>query len=306
MARVGDDETVADLCPEARRADRSVDCQDHARLQDRGVSGDQFGLFQKAESRRPPAAERIGIARLLNDPCIFGVHRFGRHARAQGGQSRLLRGHGDVVDGGLVLGRIADPEGAVEAQLETVEVGHAAKAQEHRFAPAHDPGRGAVVRLGDLGARGHDLQEMRIGGHGGVAVILCQKGGGGACPGPGCRERHLVFRHAIPDRLAPGLHHGVCHLACVAGQLQLLFGLDHPHFGHQRRHITIGFGWHQSVHVIAHHRRHDVRLNPHAACHQPRQFGAPLRAQPVIPLCDPVHPRGGPGHFDLHRRRDQH
>ncbi len=72
--------------------------------------------------------------------------------------------HGDLVDLGLSrVGDPTNPEGAVESQLEAVEVGHATEAQEDRLTPPHDARRGPVMGFGDFLSRRHDLKEMGVG-----------------------------------------------------------------------------------------------------------------------------------------------
>jgi hypothetical protein len=92
------------------------------------------------------------------------MYAFGGHGRAQGIKGSTLTGKCHLVDTCLIGDAdLSDQEGTIEARFKAVEIGHAAKAQEHRFAVAHDPRSGAVVGFGDRVARGHDLKKCVFG-----------------------------------------------------------------------------------------------------------------------------------------------
>ena len=91
----GDNEAVTDLGAESLGdADRAVDCQHHAGLQDCLVTGDQLRFFQKAEPGRPATAERILVTRALDHLGIGRMDLFSGDTGAENAQ----RG-GLAVDG---------------------------------------------------------------------------------------------------------------------------------------------------------------------------------------------------------------
>ena len=235
------------------------------------------------------------------------MHAFSGDTGPKRVERGLLAGHGDLVDRRLVVGGLADPEGAVEAQFEAVEIGHPAEAQEDRFAPPHDPGRGTVMGFHDVPARGHDLQEMGVGRHVGIIVMGRQKLGRLAGARLRGGQRDLVFRHPVADGRAACRHHRARHLARVAGQLQFLRGLDHAHVCKDGGHAGDACAGCQLVHIGAHEGRHVVGLDTDAGGPLQRagQFRPPLRAHAVVPGGDPVDAGRGQRGIEVDRGGDQ-
>jgi hypothetical protein len=179
--------------------------------------------------------------------------------------------------------------------------------QKHRLATLHRPRGGAVVQHGDFPARGHDLQEMCIRRHAGVAVMGLEQFGrlAGACRR--CRQRNFAPPHAVADGSTASLHHRHGDLASIAGQLQFSGRFYHSHPGNDWDDIAEARGLDDGAEVIAHDGRHMIGLNryPARVLQSTGQRGAPLVVQPVVPGSDPVHDSGGLGHVPLHGGRNQ-
>ncbi len=236
------------------------------------------------------------------------MHVLGARAGAQRRERRGLARDRDLVDFRLApIADLADPESAVEAELEAVKIGHAAKTQEHRLAAAHDAGRRAVVGARDLRARRHDLQEMRVRRHRAVRVMTREQLGGLARAGLGGRERDLVLGHAVADRVPPRLHHRRGDLAGVARELQFLVRLDHAQVGDDRRDIGKRLAAGLFVDVGPDQRRHQPSLDrdPARGAERRRQVFAPLVAEAVVPRFDAVDAGVVARAVVIDRRRDQ-
>lgn len=131
VAVLGDDETVTHLGAECVHRHRAVDGKHHAGPQHRGVAGHQLRPFQETETGRAATAERVRVAGTLDDLGIGRMHRFSGHTGTQCVQRCCLAGNRDLVDCCLAGVRdLSDPEGAVEPQLEAVEIRHSAKTQK--------------------------------------------------------------------------------------------------------------------------------------------------------------------------------
>ncbi len=77
-----------------------------------------------------------------------------RGAGFEFGQRGRLALHGDPVHEFLALiGNAPDPEGSVEAELETVKISHAAEAQKNGLSMPYDPVGCPVMGAGNLATR---------------------------------------------------------------------------------------------------------------------------------------------------------